>query len=253
LIIAHRGASAYAPENSLAAFNLALSEGAEGIEFDVRLAADGVPVVFHDESLERIGGQKTRVGEMNSEQLSEVNIGTWFNRRFPEQAMPAYSNERIPSLTESIDLLSGFGGRIYIELKCSKNDVRQLVRAVANILRNSNLTKQVIIKSFTLSAISIARELLPGVRTAALFEPGIMTLLRKKRFICDIAEKFGAEELSVHYSLVSRRLMQRAAEAGMPVTAWTVDKPEWLQKRINMGLYAVITNNPGLLLQSVSG
>jgi glycerophosphoryl diester phosphodiesterase len=251
LIVAHRGASALAPENTVAAFAKAIDDEADGIEFDVRRAADRMPVVFHDETLERIAGREARVSDLTSTELSHVDAGTWFNREFPRAANPAFSSERIPTLSQTLQFLEGFSGRIYIELKCDEDDVGQLVHAVAAVLRDSRLLPQIIIKSFTLSALPQIRELLPNVRTAALFEPTVMTVLRKKRFIIDLAEEFGADELSLHYSLVSRGLMKQAGEKAMPVTAWTVDKPGRARCLAERGVFAIITNDPGKLLEAI--
>jgi glycerophosphoryl diester phosphodiesterase len=78
LIIAHRGASAVAPENTIAAFRRAIEVGADGVEFDVRLARDGVPVVIHDSTLERTAGLKRGVSDLTSEELSQIDVGSWF-------------------------------------------------------------------------------------------------------------------------------------------------------------------------------
>jgi glycerophosphoryl diester phosphodiesterase len=86
LIIAHRGASALAPENTLAAFRRAIADGAEGIEFDVRLAKDNVPVVIHDADLKRVGARNGSVGEYTSAELGKIDVGSWFNRQKPEKA-----------------------------------------------------------------------------------------------------------------------------------------------------------------------
>ena len=83
LIIAHRGASALAPENTLAAFRKAIEDGAEGIEFDVRLSKDGKAVVFHDADLKRIAGRDEKIIDLSFAELQKIDMGTWFNRVFP--------------------------------------------------------------------------------------------------------------------------------------------------------------------------
>src|SRR5688572_26281908 len=98
IIIAHRGASGVAPENTLAAFRRAIEDGAEGIEFDVRLAKDGVAVVHHDASLKRTAGEKLKLADLNSGELAEKNVGQWFERSSPRWWHPDYANETIPTL-----------------------------------------------------------------------------------------------------------------------------------------------------------
>jgi len=248
LIIAHRGASAYAPENTFAAFSEAISCGADGVEFDVRLARDGVPVVFHDEDLRRIAGRTEKIDELTSAELAAVDAGTWFNRSFPKRAHPAFADERIRTLADTLELISGIRGRIYVELKCSAADAAELARSVCSLIKDSPLLPQMIVKSFTLDAVSHIRRLSPSLRTAALFEPKAATLLNKQKNVIDPALRCGADELSLHYSLATRGLMKKAERLGMPVTVWTVDDPRWLAKAEALGIMSVITNDPKSLL-----
>src|ERR687897_900990 len=89
LIIGHRGASAVAPENTMAAFRKAIEAGADGIEFDVRLSRDGLPVVIHDDSLRRTGSRPERIADLNAEDLRKVNVGSWFsNDEFHDETLP---------------------------------------------------------------------------------------------------------------------------------------------------------------------
>src|SRR4030095_15157968 len=99
LIIGHRGASAIAPENTIAAFDLALKSGAEGIEFDVRLSRDEVPVIIHDDTLRRTGLRPERVSDLTVAELKQVNVGAWFSQRH-EQRADEFVNQTIPTLEE---------------------------------------------------------------------------------------------------------------------------------------------------------
>lgn len=252
LIVAHRGASAHAPENTLAAFLMAIEAGAEGVEFDVRLAKDGVPVVIHDSSLLRTAKLKTKVSELTSKELSEINVGSWFNRRFRTKARPEFANETVPTLQQTLTLLKDFRGAIYVELKADTYTFRELSAAVCNVIRDSPLLPQIIVKSFKLAAIPEVKHLLPEVQTAALFAVDVMLLIRKREVIVTLAREFGADRISVHHSLVSPRLAQMAAEAGMPVTVWTVDDPFWIARRRNFGIDAIITNDPAKMLKYFS-
>ena len=103
LILGHRGASAIAPENTLAAFSQALSDGADGIEFDVRLSRDGVPVVIHDGTLNRTGSISGTVRDLTAAQLSEVDVGSWFSKRTGSQT---FAGERIPTLSQVFALFA---------------------------------------------------------------------------------------------------------------------------------------------------
>ncbi|MGI8642109.1 MAG: glycerophosphodiester phosphodiesterase [Pyrinomonadaceae bacterium] len=153
LIIAHRGASAFAPENTLAAFRKAIEDGAEGIEFDVRLAKDGVPVVFHDAKLRRIGQKKGRVSSFTSQELQNLDVGSWFNLKNPKKANHKFSAEFVPTLAQLLEFLDGYKGLIYIELKCKEAETSVLVEVVCKTIRNSSSLPFIIVKSFNLEAV----------------------------------------------------------------------------------------------------
>ncbi|MBK8148810.1 MAG: glycerophosphodiester phosphodiesterase [Acidobacteria bacterium] len=247
LIVAHRGSSALAPENTRAAFRRAIADGAEGIEFDVRLAKDDI-VVFHDATLLRIGQQPGSVAQKSSAELGRTDIGSWFNQRFPWLARPEFASETVPTLRETLELFAAYRGVIYVELKSRESDVKTLSRAVCDIIRDSPLRSQMIVKSFQLDVIPEVKRLCPEVRTAALFAPKIMTILRKEKRLVGVADDLGADMLSVHFSLATRKLVEKAEKRGMPVTIWTADNPRWVKRALDLGLFAVITNDPATLL-----
>lgn len=248
LIIAHRGASALAPENTLGAFKRAIDDGAEGIEFDVRLSKDGAVVVFHDATLQRLSDRKNLVSSLTVEELQKIDVGSWFNRSKTTHSKDLFSNETIPTLEQLLDFLTDFKGLIYIELKCRESEVEKLAKAVCELITDSHLLPNIIVKSFQLETIPHIRRLCPKVKTAALFAPKIMTLLRKEKRLVNIAHELGADMISVHFSLATRKLMKKAAKKSLPVTIWTADNPLWIKRAFDLGLFAVITNNPARLL-----
>lgn len=253
LIIAHRGASASAPENTIAAFRRAIDEGADGVEFDVRLSKDGQPVVIHDATLERTGRKTVSVSDLTAAELTATDVGSWFNAAYPKKADPAFKGETVPSLIGTLDALKDFRGLIYVELKCKDSEIEQLSRAVCKVIAESPLLPQIIVKSFKLGVIPRVRFGCPPVKTAALFAPKIMRYLRKEKHLVKIAEEFGAGHLSVHYSLVSRKLMRKVVKAGLKVTIWTADKPSWVRRGTELGLFAIITNDPARMLKAMRG
>ncbi len=249
LIIAHRGASALAPENTFAAFRKAIEDGAEGVEFDVRLSKDGAVVVFHDATLARLSDRKNLVSSLSAEELREIDVGSWFSRRKKSFSNTDFSGERIPTLPETLEFLKDFGGLIYIELKCREPEIEKLSKTVCGIIAGSTLLPQIIVKSFQLETIPNIRRHCPQVKTAALFAPKIMTILRKEKRLVNIAFELGADMLSVHFSLATRKLMKKAEKRNLPVTIWTADNPRWIKRAFDLGLFAVITNNPARLLE----
>lgn len=249
LIIAHRGASALAPENTLAAFEKAIADGADGIEFDVRLAKDGVPVVFHDAGLKRLARKDGQIITYSFEELQNFEVGSWFNKKYPKLSNPEFSLEKIPSLAGLLDTLKDYKGLIYIELKCKKEEIEPLVKEVCKVIEQTELLPQIILKSFKLKAITLAKVFLPEVYTASLFAPKILNVLHKKKHLLKKAEDCLADEISLHYSLATKKLVERARNQGLPTTIWTADNPRWVKRAINLGINAIITNNPARLLE----
>lgn len=249
LIIAHRGASKHAPENTFAAFKRAIDTGADGIELDVRLAKDGVAVVFHDSSLKRIAGRKGKISHLTSTELGGIDAGSWFNRTAPKLADPAYTNESVPTLTKTLEFLKGFKGLIYVELKCKEGESERFAKAVCDVIRSSELLPKIVVKSFRLSAISHVKNFCPSVRTAALFAPKIMNILRKDKQLLNLAEEAGADEISLHFTLATRKLMKKASKRNFRVIIWTADHPRWIRRALKLGFAAIITNDPARLLE----
>lgn len=248
LIIGHRGNSAHAPENTLAAFQRAIEDGSDGVEFDVQLSKDGVPVVIHDHSLVRTARRDENVSDLTADQLGKVDVGSWFNAKFPKRARPEFAAETIPTLEQALRLLESSSGLIYIELKCGDHDFVDLAKAVCDVIRRSSALPRIIVKSFKLAAIPEIRHNLPEAQTAALLSPKVMNILRHRKSILAIAHEFGADQLSLHYSLVSRKLASLAADAEMPITIWTADSPKWIKRCRKIGIGAVITNDPARLI-----
>ena len=248
LIIAHRGASALAPENTLTAFRRAILDGAEGIEFDIRLSKDDVPVVFHDADLKRVGAKSGLIGDYTSEELGKIDVGSWFNRQKPDKADEKFSAATVPTLAQTLDLLRGFRGLIYVELKCLDNDAERLSKTVCETIAGSELFPRMIVKSFQLEALAHVRRFCPAAQTAALFEPKLATFLRRENNFVETARDFDADQLSVHFSLATEKLMREAGKFNMPVTIWTAENPLWVRRARVLGVSAIITNNPARLL-----
>ena len=244
LIIAHRGASLTAPENTIAAFSRAVEDGAEGIEFDVRLTRDGVPVVFHDASLKRIAGVEKRISAVSLAELAQFDAGTWFNRMHSGSSAAKFENERVPTLEDTLEFLKVFRGPIYIELKSTARSIRTLAESVAEVLSRFSGSLKVIVKSFDFEVVKMVRAISPGVETAALFAPSIMQILRKESMLIKIAKETGFTRLSLHFSLASRKLMEIADSEKIPVTIWTADSPRWIKRSIDLGIDSLITNDP---------
>jgi len=250
LIIGHRGASALAPENTLAAFSRALADGAAGVELDVRLARDGVPVVIHDATLRRTGFREGVIADMTSVELSRTDVGSRFNRSHPSLARAEYVRQTVPPLAQVFTLFKKGAGVIYVEMKTDKAEdtYAELARSVAQLVADQRLGSRVVVVSFNLKAVARIKAIDPSIATGALFEPRrnpVKTI--RKHPIITAALECGADQILLHRLIATKRLVSLAAENDLRPVVWTVDEPKWMRRRTSFGIHAVITNNPALM------
>lgn len=254
LIVGHRGASSVAPENTLAAFARALDDGADGVEFDVRLARDHVPVVVHDANLRRTALRPERVNQLDSAELRRVDAGSWFNRRFPALARAEFAREGVPTLSETLALVGPRSRVIYVEMKCDAGeDYPRLAREVVGRIREQGLTGRAVVKSFDHAALAEVTRLAPEIRAAALFDAGPTRPFVSARAAVSRALACGAREISLHRALVRRPVVEAARRHGLETIIWTADTPEWLGRALALGLRAVITNRPAEMRAALAG
>jgi glycerophosphoryl diester phosphodiesterase len=244
LIIGHRGASAVAPENTLTAFRLALEAKADGVEFDVRLTKDGVPVVIHDDDLRRTGGVKKRVADLSLAELKEIDVGSWKHPRFVD--------EKVPTLSELFELFEGSASVLYLELKSDPAQRDALAQACCEVLAGTSLRDQTIVECFDLAAVEFVKTLDPTIMTAALFEPTLRNtpLASSSKRMIDKAISVGASEIALHHRLANTQAIEMAHSANLNVVVWTVDDPGWISRASSQGIKALITNDPAKMLQT---
>jgi glycerophosphoryl diester phosphodiesterase len=251
LIIGHRGASAVAPENTIGAFKKAVQVGADGIEFDVQLSRDGIPVIIHDDNLRRTGLLDRRVADLSAEELSRIEVSQWFWRKhgLPEPV----EREGVPTLQEVFQLYQSNPGVLYLEMKCAATQANELARACCEMISATSLKDRIIVESFDLSAIAEVKRIDPSIKTAALFEPKLNSpQIYFGRGIIGQATDVGADEIAVHHTLVRERLIRWAKEAGLAIVVWTVDDPRWIKKAHELQIDALITNNPAVMIEGNS-
>ena len=249
LIIGHRGASAIAPENTIAAFRLALAAGADGVEFDVRLTRDGIPVVIHDDNLRRTGSLPQTVASLSLAELKQVDVGSWFNRT-QKRSTSDFSGEKIPTLEEVFQLFESTDAVLYLEMKSDATQRDQLATVCSESLRARSFKARVIVECFDLAGIETVKRLDPQIKTAALFEPTLVTswLVNSGRKMIEQALAAGADEIALHQRLASQQVIETAKAAGLKVVVWTVDDKVWVRRAQSCGISALITNDPGLMI-----
>lgn len=253
LIIAHRGSSATAPENTIAAFGQALDLGADGLELDVRLASDDVPVVIHDATLRRTGSVGGAIAQMSSAQLSKADVGSWFNRTQPTLAREEYARQFVPTLESVFRLVidrTPDDFTIYIELKTDGKSLH-VAEPVADLIKRYRFHERVVVVSFELDALSQTKLKDSSIRTGALFAPrhGGGAGLRAEKIV-ELALASGAEEILLHRLIARPKLVNSALRHNLKVVVWTVDNATWLRRARELGVHALITNDPALMLST---
>jgi glycerophosphoryl diester phosphodiesterase len=257
LVIAHRGASGLAPENTLAAFALAVELGADGIELDVQLSADGVPVVIHDSRLNRTTNARGAVSRLTADQLRRLDASGWFERRLRRRprlramarrlAGAGFPNGHVPTLEESLKFLEGSRlERIYVELKGGSPNRVQTLEAVLSAAQGSGLRRAITLLSFDHAIVRLAKDIDSGIRTAASFRATGRRLL-STRSIIRAAEEARADEVAVHVALVTRRAVNALHQWGFAVSVWTVNSSLGMRRMIGCGVDSIMTNYPNRL------
>ena len=250
LILGHRGASALAPENTLAAFSRAISGGADGIEFDVRLSRDAVPVVIHDATLKRTGLIDRPVSALTAGELREIDVGSWFAGH-AQDPKASFLGQGVPMLAQVFELFSANNGLLYIEMKCDQDEGPLLAAEVVRLTRDARMAQRVVVESFDHAAIIAVKKIDSGIRTAALFEPKLsrpISTVRRFKMV-DTALGVGADEIALHNTLAAGRVVETARQAGLEVVVWTVDDPVWIARARALDIKALIANDPASMLR----
>lgn len=228
-IWAHRGASAYAPENTIPAFRQAIQIGADGIEFDVQRTADGHLVVIHDETINRTSNGFGKVVDLTLEQLRLCNFINGF---------VGYTKVQIPTLREVLELLQPTGLVINIELKNTVELYPGMENDALTLVQEAGLVDRVVFSSFNHFSLANLRHLIPAERLALLYSEGLYDPWK-------YAASFGARHLNPNYhALQQPNYMWLCHEAGIGVNAWTVDKDDDIRWLAALGVDAIITNFP---------
>ncbi|MBT2284519.1 glycerophosphodiester phosphodiesterase [Paenibacillus polymyxa] len=215
LCVAHRGFASIAPENTMAAFLMAMERPeVQWMELDVQLSRDSVPVVIHDFTVDRTTNGKGLVRETDWADLQRLDAGAWKNK--------SYKGERIPALSEVLDRSCG-RVRLNIELKTQGDMYPGLPAAVIHEVRKRHMQNDVVITSFEPGALIEVKKLAPEIQTGLIIDarPGdLLTALRQMN--CTF--------LSIGYTNIDKSLMNEMRSAGIQVMAWTVDDKTIMKK-----------------------
>jgi len=235
VIYGHRGASKYAPENTLAAIELAMQQGAQGIELDVMLSKDKEVMVIHDHTVDRTTNGKGFVSELDCSQLKKLDAGILFQK---------FHAEKIPTLGEVFDLTQG-KYLINIELKNLYSVKDDLIEKVVELVINHKMEESVIFSSFFPSNIRKVRRMLPHVPAGLLVSDGLIGWLERSPFLRWMSPAY----IHPHYLQINKEFVQREHHHKRGVNVWTVDEEADIQAMIDYQVDGIITNDPPLALK----
>lgn len=236
LVLGHRGASADAPENTLAAFREALAQGADGVELDVWRCASGEVVVTHDERTARVADADLCVPDAPLAALRALDVGAWKGAR--------YRGERIPLLAEVLEALPG--AVVNVELKSRGRDLR-LAQAAARVVERAGAGGRVLVSSFDWRLVVAFRLAAPHVPVGLLFEGGHRWRLR----LWAALRLLGPSAVHPDRSLVTEARARRWRARGLAVNVWTVDDGAEARALAKLGAAALITNVPARIREAL--
>lgn len=235
LVIAHRGASQDAPENTLAAFSLAVEQGADGIELDVQLSADGEVVVIHDFTVDATTDGSGRVADMGLIALKALDAGSWFG--------PQFAGERIPTLGEVFERMpADLLFNIELKLPWTMRETG-LEGQVLRLIDKYGVADRVLLSSFHPLALRRVKRMWPELPVGLLYAA-------VERFVAGrgwVQRMIRAEAHHPHHSLVDPSLVNWAYARGIRLHPWTVDNPVEMRRLIDLGVHAIITDCPARL------
>ncbi|MBW6474057.1 MAG: glycerophosphodiester phosphodiesterase [Anaerolineaceae bacterium] len=229
--IAHRGFSGQYPENTLLAFQKALEAGVDGIEFDVHLTSDGVPVIHHDENLARTTDGRGLIGDYTFDELRQLNSAIKFDGQFEVQ--------RIPSLREYLEMVKGTKVISNIELKTGIIHYPEIEKRVLAIMDEFNCRENVIVSSFNHYSIKIFKKLAPDVQIGVLEESWLIDP-------GGYAKSLAAEWYHPEFHALTDETLQNLRSHQIKINTWTINEETDMRKTVAMKLDGVITNHPDI-------
>lgn len=236
IIYAHRGASAYAPENTGSAFTKAIEMGVGGIELDIHMSKDGHLMVIHDESLNRTSNGKGLVKDLSLDELKDLDFGSWFDSSF--------KGERILTLEECLDLLEGWDGILNVEIKSGPILYDGIEEKLVKVLSEYKMIERTIVSSFNHYSLLAIKQLEPELKTGILYMAGLV-----EPWI--YAQRLGAEAIHPYFFNIQPPIVKGCKENGIMMNPFTVDKAEYILAMARAGVDGIITNVPDIALNTI--
>ena len=232
-VMAHRGLSADAPENTLYAFSDAISVGADFIELDVQQTRDGVLVVMHDSNLKRTTGVNKDIWDVDYADIQNLDAGSWFD--------PAYANARIPTLEETLQFVDK-RAKLNIEIKPTKHGSDTLEQDVAELITRYQYTDACYVTSFSYGSLKKVKEANPEIRTGYLMSVAYGQFCSLKY----------ADAFSLNKVFVTSQVVNAAHQQGKQIFAWTVNGMSEVRSLCNLHVDSIITDDPVMVQNVIS-
>ncbi|MBW4080611.1 glycerophosphodiester phosphodiesterase family protein [Paenibacillus sp. S150] len=246
--IAHRGASGYAPENTLPAFELAIGMKADFIELDIHLTMDHIPVVIHDESVNRTTNGKGYVKNMTLEQITRLDAGSWFNKAYPMFARESYAGITIPTLEQVFDTF-GKNIKYILEIKDStpNNNIESLIN---EYITKYDLEKEVAIHSFSAASLRKFHQINPAIPLYQLVWNNYAASRVSESYLADV--KSYAAGISPNFQGITSAYVAQVKNSGLKVMPYTVNYQVNMDKAYLWGVDGVYTNFPDRFLEVIN-
>jgi glycerophosphoryl diester phosphodiesterase len=233
-VVAHRGASGHAPENTLAAFRRAVELGANFIETDLHLSRDARFVAIHDPTLDRTTNGRGPVHTLTLAELRKLDAGSWFG--------PKFSGERIPTLEEILDFARESDVVFYLEIKAG--GMWGMEPALVGALRDAREVGRAVVLSFDPGTLAAIRRLEPTLMTGFLFDHSYPDVVGR-------AVDVGARQLAPRGDLVTPELVAQAHGADLQVVTWTINQAEHIRAMIAAGVDGIMSDYPDRLVAAL--
>lgn len=230
-IVAHRGASRYCPENTIAAYRQAIEQKADSIELDIRLTKDGIPIICHDASIKRISNGRGYIHELTLEELKRYDFGSWYAADF--------QGEQIQTLEEVLCFLKDYPIKVNIEIKNGPVIQEHIEREMLRLVYKYDFNDRVWVSSFDHLSLKKVAELDPNMKIGLIFHLNLINLF-------DYINNSGIQPYSLHpnHFYITEEMVKEAHERNYKVYAYTVDDATVGEKYKHMGVDGIITNNP---------
>lgn len=242
MIIAHRGAMGYAPENTLAAIKLGIELGATAIEIDLRQTKDGIPAALHDATVDGTTNGSGNIKDYTFTDLKKFDAGSWFSSEF--------SKETIPSLQEIIDILPD-NILLIIELKEGNETYPKIEENTVSLIKENKIDSQVILKSFDPNVLERLRVLAPNIPQIYVYTFRIpwLGMIIDRGITFRSVYNFDVEYLQPHRFFLSESFVKDAQAAGFKIIAWGVDSEEAIKEALEFGVDGIETDYPDRVIE----